>query len=273
MKIGINRWTMPGDWSLRECFQAAHTAGFDTIEINIGESGELTPGTTEAEARRLAQEAADIGIGLSSLSSGLGWAWPLTDPDPQRRRQAQEITAAQLRIASWLGVDTILCVPGVVTPEVPYDVAYERAAEAIRSLIPIAEQVGVVIGVENVWNRFLLSPLEMARFVDEFNSPWVQVYFDVGNVLVFGYPQHWIRILGRRIKKVHVKDFRSGIGNIRGFANLLQGDVPWAEVRRALADAGYDDVVTAEVEGYPGAPELGLRHIAECMRAVFRSNS
>jgi len=269
MKIGINRWTMPSEWSLTQCFQAARQAGFDTIEVNIGEKGELTPETTQQDARRIAEEARRSGIGLSSLSSGLGWSYPLTDPDPAKRERAIEITQAQLRLASWLGVDAILCVPGVVTSEVPYDVAYRRAQEALERLIPVAESVGVVISVENVWNKFLLSPLEMARFVDELESPWVQVYFDVGNVLVFGYPQHWIRILGHRIKKVHVKDFRIGIGNIRGFANLLQGDVPWAEVRQAFAEVGYDDVVTAEVEGYPGHPELGLRHIAECLRQVF----
>lgn len=269
MKIGVNRWTMPGAWSLSECFEAAKKAGFDTIEINVGETGELTPDTTEADARRIADLATQVGIGLSSLSSGLGWSWPLTDADPAKRARAQEIVAKSLRIASWLGVDAFLCVPGVVTPEVSYDVAYARAQEALRSLVPVAEECRVVIAVENVWNKFLLSPLEMARFVDELGSPWVQVYFDVGNVLVSGYPQHWIRILGKRIKKVHVKDFRSGIGNIHGFANLLQGDVPWAEVRRALAEVGYDDVVTAEVEGYPGHPEVGLRHIAECLKTVF----
>ncbi len=270
MKIGVNRWTMPGSWGLDECFEAARQAGFDCIEINTAETGDLTPDTSEADARRIAQRAKDAGVELSSLSTGLGWAYPLTDPDPDKRRKARDFTAAQIRIAGWMGLDAILCVPGVVTPDVPYDVAYVRAQDGLRDLEPVAAENGVVIGVENVWNKFLLSPIEMARFVDELASPWVQVYFDVGNVLAFGYPQQWIRILGKRIKKAHVKDFRTGIGNIRGFANLLQGDVPWPAVRQAFADIGYDDVVTAEVEGYPGHPALGLRHIADCLRQAFQ---
>jgi hexulose-6-phosphate isomerase len=123
--------------------------------------------------------------------------------------------------------------------------------------------------VENVWNKFLLSPLEMARFLDEIGSPFVGAYFDAGNVLVHGYPQHWIRILGARIRKVHVKDFRTSIGSIAGFCNPLQGDVPWNEVRIALDEIGYGGPVTAEVEGYRVRQELGLRHIAESLRAVF----
>jgi hexulose-6-phosphate isomerase len=269
MKIGVNRWTMPGDWSLDQAFAAAKEAGFDTIEINVGETGELTPDTTEAEARSIAARAVDAGIGLSSLSTGLGWAYPLTDPDPTKAKRAHEITAAQIRLARWMDLDAILCVPAVVSPDVPYDAAYASAQAALKRLEPIAAQNRVVIGVENVWNKFLMSPMEAARFVDEIGSPWVQFYFDVGNVLVFGYPQHWIRILGRRIKKVHVKDFKVGIGNITAFANPLQGDVPWPEVRAAFAEIGYDDVVTAEVEGYRHHPQLGLRHIAEALRAVF----
>jgi hexulose-6-phosphate isomerase len=269
MKIGVNKWTMPGDWSLDEAFAAAVEVGFDAIEINVGDSGELTPDTTETAARAIAARAKAAGIALSSLSTGLGWAYPFSDADPTKRRRGIANTEAQIRLARWLGLDAILCVPATVTADVPYDVAYERAQAALRELEPVAAANGVVIGVENVWNKFLMSPLEMARFVDEIGSPWVQVYFDVGNVLVFGYPQQWIRLLGSRIKKVHVKDFRANIGNITGFANPLQGDVPWPDVRSAFAEIGYDDVVTAEVEGYRHHPRLGLRHIAEALRAVF----
>ena len=231
MKIGINRWTMPPEWSLAECFKAAKTAGFDSIEINIAETGELTLTSTEAEVRRLADSARAAGITLSSLSSGLGWKYPLTANDPDVRRQGVEAVRTALKAARWLDVDTVLCVPGIVSADVRYDVAYERAQSALRELAPEAEAQGVFIGVENVWNKFLLSPLEMARFVDEVNSPWVGVYFDSGNILSYGYPQHWIEILGPRIKKVHVKDFKTEIGSIQGFANPLQGDVPWAAVR------------------------------------------
>jgi len=269
MKIGINRWTLPPEWSLAECFEAARQAGFDSIEVNIAEDGELTLTSTEAEVRRIADSAREAGITLSSLSNGLGWKYPLTSNDPNVRRQGVEVLRAALTAAGWLGVDAILCVPGLVVADVRYDVAYERALAALKELAPEAETHGVFIGVENVWNKFLLSPLEMARFVDEIGSPWVGVYFDVGNILSYGYPQHWIEILGPRIKRVHVKDFKTEIGSIQGFANPLQGDVPWAAVRGALNGIGYHGYVTAEVGGYPAAPDLGLRHIAESLRQFF----
>ena len=269
MKIGINHWTMPPEWSLAECFLAAKRAGFDSIEINLAEDGELTLTSTEADVRRIADSAREAGITLSSLSNGLGWKYPLTSNDPTVRLRGTEVLRAALRVARWLDVDTILCVPGLVSAPVRYDVAYERSQAALRELIPEAEARGVFIGVENVWNKFLLSPLEMARFVDELDSPWVGVYFDAGNILSYGFPQHWIEILGPRIKKVHVKDFKTGIGNMLAFANPLQGDVPWAAVRAALDGIGYGGFVTAEVDGYAAAPELGLRHIAESLRQFF----
>lgn len=269
MKIGINRWTMPPGWTLPECFRAAKRAGFDSIEINIAEEGELTPQSAEGEVHRIADTARETGIELSSLSAGLGWKYPLTSNDPAVRQKGMETLRASLQVAKWLGVDTILSVPGIVNAEIPYDAAYERALAAYKEVAPEAAAHGVSIGVENVWNKFLLSPLEMARFLDEIGSEWVGCYFDAGNVLIFGFPQHWIRILGKRIKKVHVKDFRTNIGNITGFSNPLQGDVPWAAVREALEAVGYDGYITAEVEGYRSYPELGLRHIAEALRQVF----
>jgi hexulose-6-phosphate isomerase len=270
MQIGINRWTMPPDWEVDRCLREARAAGFETIELNMAEEGYLTPSTPEAQVRRLGQTARDLGIGTPSLSNGLGWAYPLTSADAEVRARGKELLRALLRIAAWIGADTVLCVPGGVTPEVSYDVAYRRAQEALTELAEDAAAAGVVIGVENVWNKFLLSPMEMARFVDEIGSPYVQAYFDAGNVLVFGYPQHWIRILGKRIKKVHVKDFRTGIGNITAFCNPLQGDLPWAEVRAALDEVGYAGPVTAEVDGYRVHPELGLKHVAEALAAVFK---
>ncbi len=269
MQIGINRWTMPGDWDIDRCLREAKAAGFETIEINMAEEGYLTPTTPEAEVRRIAGVARDLGIGTPSLSNGLGWAYPLTSPDPAVVAKGKDLMRALLRAATWMGADTVLCVPGGVSPDVQYDVAYSRAQDALNDLASDAKDAGVVIGVENVWNKFLLSPMEMARFVDEIGSPFVQAYFDAGNVLVFGFPQHWVRILGQRIKKVHVKDFKCGIGNITAFCNPLQGDVPWAEVRAALDEVGYTGPITAEVDGYRVHPELGLKHIAEALKAVF----
>jgi L-ribulose-5-phosphate 3-epimerase len=269
MKIGINRWTFPNDLSLSECFAMAKRTGFDSIEINIAEDGELTPSSTESEVRAIVAAAERAGVELSSLSTGLGWKYPITSPDEGVRRQGAENIRRQLQVARWMGVDTVLVVPGIVSAEIGYDEAYSRAQAVVKSLAGGAERLKVAIGIENVWNKFLLSPLEFARFIDEIGSDYVGAYFDAGNVLVYGYPDQWIRILGPRIKKVHVKDFKANIGNITAFCNPLQGDVPWARVRAALEAIGYDSYVTAEVDGYKVHPEVGLKHIAESLRAVF----
>lgn len=269
MKIGINHWTFPKEPSLAESFAMAKRAGCDHIEVNLAEDGELSLASSESEVRAIADAAREAGIEISSLSTGLYWQYAATDNDPGVRARCVEVIGQQLRAANWLGVDAALVVPGRVTPDVPYDVAWRRARETIEQAVPAARETGVAIAIENVWNKFLLSPLEMRDFVDGFNDPHVGVYFDAGNILAIGYPQHWIRILGQRIKRVHVKDFNEQPGGWLGFANPLQGDVPWGEVNAALRDIGYDGYVTAEVSGYKSHPELGLRHIAESLRAVF----
>ena len=269
MKIGINRWTLPGDLTLRECFDLVKRTGFDSIEINIAEDGELTPYTPEADVKALTEAATSADIEISSVSTGLGWKYPITSADPEIRAKGLANISAQLKAASWLGVDTILVVPGVVNADIAYDDAYSRALEVIRQAAPEAEALGVSIGIENVWNKFLLSPLEFARFIDEVGSTHVGAYFDVGNVLVYGFPEQWIKILGSRIRKIHVKDFRTGIGNITGFCNPLQGDVSWYKVKAALEAIGYDGYITGEVDGYRTEAELGLKHIADSLRIIF----
>ena len=277
VKIGVNRWTLPPHLPLAECFRLVKQAGFDSIEINIAEDGELTPTTDEQGVKSLVAQAAAEGLELSSLSTGLGWKYPITSPDEKVRQQGAANIKAQLQAAKWMGVDTILVVPGIVNAEIAYDDAYTRAQSVLKEVAPFAREMGVAIGVENVWNKFLLSPLEFARFLDEINADGggdsVGAYFDVGNVLLYGFPDQWIKILGPRIKKIHVKDFKSNIGNMSGFCNLLQGDVPWARVREAMQKIGYEGYVTAEVDGYKTEFEVGLKHINEALRAIFRGEA
>jgi hexulose-6-phosphate isomerase len=151
-----------------------------------------------------------------------------------------------LQNAKDFGATAVLLVPAVVSPDIMYRDAYARSQKQIRELIPQAQELGVIIAVENVWNKFLLSPLEFARYVDEFESPFVRAYFDVGNVVLFGFPQDWIRTLGPRIAKIHLKDFKS---DTKQFVPLREGSVNWPEVRKALAEIGYDGWLTTELDG------------------------
>ena len=156
-----------------------------------------------------------------------------------------------LRNAKLWGADAALLVPAVVNPETSYQEAWTRSQSVIRErILPLAAELKVVVAVEEVWNKFLLSPLEFARYVDDFASPWLKAYLDVGNMLFYGYPQDWIRTLGPRIAKVHLKDFQFDHANERLYwKNLGEGDVDWIEVRKAFSDIGYDGWVTTEVEG------------------------
>lgn len=252
MLKGINQWCYPEGTPLEKVFKYSRKAAFDAVELNLYQEGEigLTVSSTKEEIQEVAELASEENIQLKSLSTALLWQYPLSSPDPDIRKQGKEIIEKMLEIASLIGMDTILVVPGEVTPEVSYEECYERSQESFRTLIPMAEELGVKMGVENVWNRFLLSPLEMVRYVDEINSEYFGVYFDVGNILLYGYPEQWIRTLGKRIFKVHVKDFHQGIGNHQGFTNLLSGHVNWKAVMEELRAIGYSDTIVAELSPY-----------------------
>ena len=161
------------------------------------------------------------------------WEYPLSSPDPEVVRKSLDGMRTLLHNARLWGASAVLLVPAVVNESTSYQAAWERSQKQIRTLIPLAEQLGVVIAIEEVWNKFLLSPLEFAGYIDQFRSPWVKAWFDVGNVVLYGYPQDWIRTLGKRIVEVHLKDFKR-TGNCYKWVNVGDGDVNWAEVRKAL---------------------------------------
>jgi len=256
MLKGINQWCFPEATPLETIFVLSQKAGFDAVELNLYQPGTvgLTLETSLQEAENIAKQAKSFNLQLRSLSTGLLWQAPLSSPDESVREKGRAIVEKQIELASAIGADTVLVVPGVVDAQTSYEQCYEHSQRELRKLIPLAEKHGIQIGIENVWNKFLLSPLEMARYIDELASPNVGAYFDVGNVLQFGYPEQWIRILGKRIRKVHVKDFRTNVGNITGFVPLLAGDVNWREVRTALAEIEYEDTVTAEISPYTASP-------------------
>ncbi|WP_129724512.1 sugar phosphate isomerase/epimerase family protein [Xylanivirga thermophila] len=254
MKKGINIWSFKGGMTVSECIKMARDAGYDGIELSLDEEGEVSLDSTEQDILRIKKIAEDEGMEIPSLASGLYWSYPATSSDPKIRQKSMDIVRKQLEIASILGADSILVVPGAVCADfipgcevVDYDVAYDRALGAFTELKKDAEEMKVHIGLENVWNKFLLSPIEMREFIDKIDSPYVGAYLDVGNVVYSGYPEHWIKILGKRIKKVHFKDFRKSVGTLDGFVDLLAGDVNFPAVMDAFSAVGYDDYVTAEM--------------------------
>lgn len=253
MKKGINIWSFP-QGTIKENLTLAKDAGFEGVELAINASGELSMASTEKEIVEVKKTADDLGLSLYSLSSGLCWDLRLSDDDEKMREKAKDMIKKQLDTAKILGADTVLVVPGVVNVEfsfpekkVAYDVVYERSLESLNELKKYAEALQVNIGLENVWNKFLLSPMEMRDFIDKIGSAYVGSYLDVGNTLYCSYPEDWVRILGNRIKKVHFKDYRMQAGGLHGFVDLLAGDVDYPEVVKALNEIGYDGWVSAEM--------------------------
>ena len=253
MKKGINIWSFP-QGTIKESLTLAKKAGFEGVELALNGEGELSMRSSEKEILEVRKTAEDLGLALYSLSCGLCWDYRLSDDDTNMRQKAKDMIKKQLEMAKILGADTILVIPGVVNVEfsspekkVAYDVVYKRALEGINELKADAESLQVNIALENVWNKFLLSPMEMRDFIDKIGSDYVGSYLDIGNTLYCGYPEDWVRILGDRIKKVHFKDYRMQAGGLHGFVDLLAGDVDYPEVMKALNEIGYDDWVSAEM--------------------------
>jgi len=266
----INAWCFPEGTSVAEMIAAAGRAGFEAFEPALSADGELTAETDKSQCERIAGLAAEAGIKIASLATALFWQFNYSSPDPDARRKAHELTVAMLERAKWLGTDAILVVPAVLRkgkePICSYEDAYARTVESLCELAPVAESNKVHICVENVWNDFLLSPLEARALIDEVNSPWVGFYFDAGNALAFGDPADWIRILGKRIVRVHIKEFVLGKAGFDGFnAPLGEGDMDWTSVRLALEEIGYNGPVTIEMSGY------GVEDLSERFDCVLRS--
>ena len=276
MKKGISIWSFT-EPDIKKCLMLAKDAGFDGVELALDEQGPVNLNSTKEEMLEIKTFAESIGLELYSVASGLYWTYNYTSADEATREKAKAITRKQLEVASWLGCDTILVVPGAVkvafdpaSELAEYDVAYERALAALKELATYAEELKVAIGVENVWNKFLLSPLEMADFIDKVGSDYVGSYFDVGNVLYIGYPEHWIKVLANRIKKVHFKDYRVAAGDLYGFVDLLAGEVNWPAVMQQFENVGYDNWVTAEMlPPYTHYPETIVYNTSNAMDKIL----
>lgn len=255
----ISYWSLPdglaGTCSIDDAADTTKRAGFEGIELAIAETGVLTPETDEVTCAAYRNAVESRGLTLQTLASGMSWGCSPTSLDAATRKKSIELHRAALQRAKWLGCTSMLFVPGAIAipwdrsyRPIPYHLAFNFAGEAIASLIPTAEKLGVEICVENVWNGLFYSPLEYAAFINSFRTEIVGAYFDVGNVLGYHqHPPHWIEIIGKRIKRVHIKDFKRDVGTLAGFCDLLEGDVPWRETIAALKAVGYDKTIVAEM--------------------------
>ena len=249
--------------TIMEKFQAAKEAGFDGVE----------PMSHLNRNEVLAARDA-TGLIIPSVCGELHWKYPLSDPDPKIRELGVEALKVTLEDAGAYGADTVLLVPGKVTDTVTYDQCWTRCIEEIKKVLPLAEKLKVKIALENVWNNFLISPMEAASYVDQFKSPYVGFYFDCGNILVYGWPEQWIKILDKRLAKVHIKDFSRKIadkqGKGAGFGvKLLEGDVNWTAVMNSLDDVGYHGWTTVEMPG--GDTKEGLKDLCDRLVKIHAS--
>ncbi|MBU2515899.1 sugar phosphate isomerase/epimerase [bacterium] len=253
------------------------------MELTFGDV--LPESISEEECGKIKKYALEKKIGLKSLASGAYWGMSLGSPDNAEQAKAVSFTEKYIRTAAALGAKTILVVPGAVDvawdstrPVVPYQTVWDRSTAALKKLVPLAEKMKVEIALENVWNKFLLSPVEMKMFVEQFKSKAIGVYFDIGNPLLFGYPEHWITILGKHVKAVHIKNFSRNDcgGNLHGFGdNLKTGDVNYPAVKAALKEINYSGPLTVEMIPFCRLPDLVLpdmelaRKVAAELKELF----
>jgi L-ribulose-5-phosphate 3-epimerase len=263
LKKGIMWGSIGIGQTLPDKFQAAKDAGFDGVEV-----------MSHLDRNEVLKARDATGMPIPSVCGAMHWKLPLSDPDPTIREKGIAALKVSLEDAAAYGADTVLLVPGRVNDTVRYEECWNRTVGELKKVIPLAEKLKVKIALENVWNNFLLSPMEAVSFVDQFQSQYVGFYFDCGNVLAYGWPEQWIRILGKRIAKVHIKEYSRKIadkqGSSAGFGVKLQeGDVNWSAVMLALDDIGYSDWTIIEQPG-GNSPE-GLKELCDRLKSIIIS--
>lgn len=246
--------------SLSEQFNVLKEIGYEGIDID-----------SHLDHAQVQQAVKDSGLIVHGVVDYVHWAKPLSHPDPAVRAEGVAGLKQALHDCKAYGGTTVLLVPAVVNKEVSYADAYTRSQAEIRQVLPLAAELKIKILIENVWNNFLLSPLELVRYIDEFESPWIGSYFDVGNLVNYGWPEQWIRILGKRIGKLDIKEFSRSIadkeGRYAGFrAKIGEGDCDWPAVLAALREIGYSGWATAEVSG---GDREALADISTRMTRIF----
>ncbi len=265
----INYWTfgpsaLDGKYDIVQAMKEAKEAGFDAIELCLATSGQLTFNASEKKCKKLLEESKKIGIKICSVATGVYWGVNPASPKKSERAKALKLTKQALQITKWLGTNTFLYVPGVValgwdpkSPVLPYGEVYDRALAQLKAAAKTAEKLGVYICVENVWNKFLYSPVEMRDFIKKANSRYVAQYFDPGNVVEIGYPDHWIPVLGKLIKRVHCKDYKRDPGGFpKGFeVPIGEGETNWPLILKQLQKIKYNGPISAEIISFTEDPE------------------
>lgn len=266
----ISYWTIGGFEGAKPPEQAlveAKAMGYTGVELAF-DGGEFGPGITKARCKAIKKAAKDLDMKIESLASGAYWTRRFSDDRAEKRKEAVAWTTEYLQVAKWIGARVVLVIPGAVAvpwdpaePVVSYKTAWNNATKALAKVVPLAEELGVTLGLENVWGWFLNDPVAMRMFVDQFKSRRLGVYFDVANCLINGYPEHWIEILGKRIVGVHFKNFtrQDCGGGLHGFGDdLLGGDVDWKAVVKALKAINYAGPITAEMLPFCRLPNMVL---------------
>ena len=249
--------------TILEKFQAVKTAGFDGVQVD-----------SHLNRKEVLAASEKTGLAIPSVCDSKHWDFILSSPDPEVRKKGVEALIVSLEDAKAYGGKTVLLVPGRVTNEISYDQCWDRSIAEIRKAVPTAEKLGVKIAIENVWNSFLLSPLEAARYVDQFQSPAIGFYFDVGNIVAFGWPEQWIKILGSRIAEIHIKEYSRKLRDTKGMGagfdvKLREGDVNWSAVMKALDDIGYHSWANVEMGG--GDTQAGLKDLCDRLKLILES--
>lgn len=277
----INYWSYPGGLeatlALPQFFEWAKSHGFEAVEVCISDDGVLGLDTTEAECKQVLAMAEKAGVQVASVASGVYWGYSLASESADDRARARKALDKMVRMTSWLGCKTLLTIPGAVDVFFLPDRRVQNYAdvmamtrEGLAAVAPAALDAGVRMGIENVWNKFLLSPLEMAQLIDDIGDKAVGAYVDVANILPYGHPEQWLRILGHRVAGVHFKDFRRAVGTVEGFVDLLEGDVNWPEVITAINGIGYSGPVVAElIPLYKHYPLVRAMNTSNAMDAIL----
>jgi L-ribulose-5-phosphate 3-epimerase len=245
MKVGLTCLIVPREWSFDETLVNVKAAGYDAIEPIITDEGEITLDTPASQLEKLAARAKDAGVYLASVCPAYrNTVREFATNDDAMRAASLDGVRKALDVVKALGIDTMLLTLGGATPELYYNEAYTNALQSMQRLAPYAEDVGVNVAIEFVWQRLLISPIEFAHFCDEAASPRIGFYFDPGNMMLFGYPEHWVRICGKHLMKAHMKDFKRQ-GSV--WTPLGEGDVNFPAVMAELRKIGYDDALISEV--------------------------